>query len=89
MKSKFQLQSYGVAMRQKWGVNVELADWYLAKTGKLSRPVKVAEVNEDEIGQRYADMDAAVKRGDFPANPGFDCRFCDVSHACIFFSDRT
>jgi putative RecB family exonuclease len=51
--------------------------------------VKVAEVSEDEIGQRYADMDAGVKRGDFPANPGFDCRFCDVSHACIFFSDRT
>jgi len=89
MKSKFQLQSYGVAMRQKWGVNVELADWYLAKTGKLSRPVKVSEVSEDEIGQRYADMDAQVKAGNFPANPGFDCRFCDVSHACIFFSSRT
>jgi putative RecB family exonuclease len=89
MKSKFQLQSYAVAMRKQWGVNVELADWYLAKTGKLSRPVKVAEVSEGEIGQRYADMDAGVKRGDFPANPGYDCRFCDVSHACIFFSKKT
>lgn len=88
-KSKFQLQTYSVAMRQQWGVNVEHADWYLAKDGRLSRPVKVGEVSEDEIGQRYADMDAGVKAGRFLANPGYDCRFCDVSQACIFFSDRT
>ncbi|WP_328377029.1 PD-(D/E)XK nuclease family protein [Streptomyces sp. NBC_00440] len=89
MKSKFQLQTYAVAMRQQWGVEVERADWYLARDGRLSRPVKVAEVSEDEIGQRFADMDAGVKRGHFPANPGFDCNFCDVSHGCIFFSPRT
>lgn len=89
MKSKFQLQTYAVAMRQRWGVRVERADWYLAKTGKLSRPVKVGEVSEDEIGQRFADMDAGVKAGNFPASPGFDCNFCDVSHGCVFFSDKT
>jgi putative RecB family exonuclease len=89
MKSKFQLQTYAVAMRQQWGVKVKRADWYLAKTGKLSRPVKVDQVSEDEIGQRFADMDAGVKRGDFPASPGFDCNFCDVSHGCIFFSSKT
>lgn len=89
MKSKFQLQTYAVAMRKVWGVAVAKADWYLARTGRLSRPLTVGEVSEDEIGQRFADMDAAVKRGDFPANPGFDCRFCDVSHACVFFSTKT
>ncbi|MYX26038.1 PD-(D/E)XK nuclease family protein [Streptomyces sp. SID8381] len=85
-KSKFQLQTYSVAMRKQWGVNVEEADWYLARDGRLSRPVKVADVSEDEIGERYAAMDAGVKRGDFPANPGYDCRFCDVNYACPFFS---
>ncbi|MCT6776118.1 PD-(D/E)XK nuclease family protein [Streptomyces sp. CS7] len=89
MKSKFQLQTYSVAVRKLWGVAVTKADWYLARDGRLSRPLKVGEVSEDEIGQRFADMDAAVKRGDFPANPGFDCRFCDVSHACVFFSTKT
>ncbi|MFE5542788.1 PD-(D/E)XK nuclease family protein [Streptomyces sp. NPDC056534] len=89
MKSRFQLETYAVAMRQQWGVEVELADWYLAKNGRLSRPVKVGEVSEDEIGQKFADMDAGVKRGDFPASPGFDCNFCDVSHGCIFFSPKT
>ncbi|MER6102387.1 PD-(D/E)XK nuclease family protein [Streptomyces sp. NPDC001832] len=83
MKSKFQLQTYAVALRQQWGVSVKEADWYLAKTGRLSRPVKVEDVSEDEIGQRFADMDASVKAGNFPANPGFGCRFCDVSHACF------
>ncbi len=89
MKSKFQLQTYSVAVRKLWGVEVNKADWYLAKDGRLSRPVKVGEVSEDEIGQRFADMDAGVKAGNFPANPGFDCNFCDVSHGCIFFSART
>ncbi|MFI1530060.1 RecB family exonuclease [Streptomyces griseus] len=89
MKSKFQLQTYSVAMRKAWGVAVNRADWYLARTGRLSRPLKVGEVSEDEIGQRFADMDAGVKRGSFPANPGFDCNFCDVSHGCVFFSSKT
>ncbi|MFJ7329045.1 PD-(D/E)XK nuclease family protein [Streptomyces cyaneofuscatus] len=89
MKSRFQLQTYSVAMRKLWGVVVTKADWYLARDGRLSRPLKVGEVSEDEIGQRFADMDAGVKRGDFPANPGFDCRFCDVSHGCVFFSNKT
>ncbi|MER6382077.1 PD-(D/E)XK nuclease family protein [Streptomyces sp. NPDC001118] len=83
-KSKFQLQTYAVAMRQQWGVTVERADWYLAKDGRLSRPVKVGEVSEDEVGQRYADMDADVKAGRFPASPGYNCRFCDMAHACLF-----
>ncbi|MEV0470733.1 RecB family exonuclease [Streptomyces prunicolor] len=89
MKSKFQLQTYGVAVRQVYGVEVNDADWYLAKDGRLSRPVKLGQVSAAELGERYADMDAGVKAGRFPASPGFGCRFCDVSHACIFFSDRT
>ncbi|MFF9653068.1 PD-(D/E)XK nuclease family protein [Streptomyces sp. NPDC014622] len=86
MKSKFQLQTYGVAVRELYGVEVNNADWYLARDGRLSRPVKLDQVSADELGERYAAMDAGVKRGDFPAKPGFDCRFCDVSHACIFAS---
>lgn len=87
-KSRFQLQTYGVAVRQVYGVEVNDADWYLAKDGRLSRPVKLDQVHADELGQRYADMDAGVKAGRFPASPSYDCRFCDVSHAC-FFSTKT
>ncbi|MEV3860726.1 PD-(D/E)XK nuclease family protein [Streptomyces sp. NPDC050095] len=82
-KSKFQLQTYAVAIRKQWGTKVDTADWYLARDGRLSRPVKVGGVSEDEIGQRFADMDEGVKAGRVPAKPGYDCRFCDVAHACL------
>ncbi|MGW2713696.1 PD-(D/E)XK nuclease family protein [Streptomyces argyrophyllae] len=87
-KSKFQLQTYGIALRELYGLEVNDADWYLARDGRLSRPVKLDQVSADELGERYAAMDAGVKRGDFPASPGFDCRFCDMAHAC-FFSAKT
>ncbi|MGW5773094.1 RecB family exonuclease [Streptomyces longwoodensis] len=87
-KSRFQLQTYGIAVRELYGVEVNDADWYLAKDGRLSRPVKLDQVTADELGERYAAMDAGVKAGDFPASPGYDCNFCDVAHAC-FFSQKT
>lgn len=83
-KSPMQLQTYGLAARQVWGVEVNSADWYLAQKGRLSRPVRITTTPE-ELGERYRAMDEGVKRGDFPANPGFHCNFCDVSHKCSFF----
>lgn len=83
-KSRFQLETYAIAVRKVLGEVVNRADWYLAKDGRLSRPLKLEELREEDVAQRYVDMDAGVKRGDFPASPGFQCRFCDVSHACIF-----
>ncbi|MFH8346771.1 RecB family exonuclease [Streptomyces sp. NPDC018045] len=84
MKSKFQLETYGVATRKLFGAEVNKADWYLAKEGRLSRPVALDKVTEEGVGERYAAMDAGVKAGRFPASPDFACRFCDVSHACSF-----
>jgi putative RecB family exonuclease len=83
-KSKFQLETYKVAMEKVFNVPVNTGDWYLAKNGNLSRVVKLHEITEEQVGERYAAMDAGVKRGDFPASPGFGCRFCDVRHACSF-----
>lgn len=81
-KSRFQLQTYGVLARKVLGVRVNNADWYMAKTGGLSRPVDLTEVTEDQVATRFVNVDQGVKAGDFPAQPGFHCRFCDVSHAC-------
>ncbi|MGW6597898.1 RecB family exonuclease [Streptomyces sp. NPDC055036] len=83
-KSKFQLQTYKLLAEKALGLAVNKGDWYLAKSGGLSRPVDLSKTTEDEIGARYAEMDKSVKKGDFPAKPGFNCRFCDVSHACKF-----
>lgn len=88
-KSKFQLWTYKVAVEKQWGIPVNRGDWWLGKSGGLSRAVKLGEITEAEVGARYAAMDAGVKAGRFEANPGFDCRFCDMNHACSFSTART
>ncbi|GCD99848.1 RecB family exonuclease [Embleya hyalina] len=88
-KSRFQLETYAVAVRQEYNVPVNSGDWYLAKDHRLSRTVKLSDVSSEDVGQRYAAMDAGVKREDFMPAPGFGCKFCDVSHACDFSRQRS
>ncbi|MEU4492607.1 PD-(D/E)XK nuclease family protein [Streptomyces sp. NPDC023998] len=83
-KSRFQLETYAVLVRKALGLEANRGDWYQAKKGGLTRPVDLSEITEDEVGEKYREMDQGVKRAEFPARPGFNCRFCDVSHACAF-----
>ncbi|MGK5496378.1 RecB family exonuclease [Streptomyces sp. URMC 125] len=83
-KSRFQLEVYKVAVEKTYDVPVNRGDWYLAKSGGLSRVVRLDKVRDEEVAKRFEVMDQAVKRGDFPASPSYECRFCDVSHACSF-----
>jgi len=87
-KSHFQLETYKVAVEKLYPVEVNKGDWYMGKTGKLSRTVDLSEVTEEQVAARYVAMDQGVKAGRFEANPGFDCGFCDVSHACSFSRAR-
>lgn len=87
-KSEFQLQTYKVAVEQVYGVTVNRGDWYLGKTGKLSKTLDLSEVTEYQVAARYVEMDQGVKAGNFPASPGFHCGFCDVSHACSYSRAR-
>ncbi|MEU5187012.1 PD-(D/E)XK nuclease family protein [Streptomyces klenkii] len=84
MKSRFQLETYKTAVEQVYNVPVQRGDWYLAKSGSVSRTVKLETVTEETVGERFAAMDAGVKAGNFRPAPGFTCRFCDVSHACSY-----
>lgn len=83
-KSLFQLQTYKVAVEKQWGLEVNRGDWYLGKTGGLSKVVDLSEVTEEQVAERYVAMDQGVKAGRFEAKTGFHCNFCDVSHACSF-----
>ena len=87
-KSKFQLETYAVAVEKQFGEVVNLGDWYLGKTGNLSKRLELSEVTEEDVAARYVAMDQGVKAGNFPATTGFHCNFCDVSHACSFFRTR-
>lgn len=83
-KSHFQLETYAVAVEKQFGEVVNKGDWYFGRTGKLSRPVDLSKVTEEEVGQRYAEMDAGVKAGRFEPKPGYHCRFCPVAYACQY-----
>ncbi|MFD5308299.1 RecB family exonuclease [Streptomyces ardesiacus] len=87
-KSHFQLETYAVAVRKQFGEEVNRGDWYFGKTGKLSRPVDLSKVTEDQVAARFVEMDQGVKAGRFEAKPGYDCNFCSVSHACSYFRSR-
>lgn len=87
-KSHFQLETYKVAVEKMFGRTVNRGDWYFGKEGRLSRPVDLSEVTEEQVAARYVEMDQGVKAGRFEAKPGFHCRFCDVSHACRFSRSR-
>jgi len=87
-KSHFQLETYKVAAGKQWGLEINKGDWYLGKTGKLSRTVDLSGVTEEQVAARYVEMDQGVKAGRFEAKPGFHCQFCDVSHACQFSRAR-
>ncbi|BET51785.1 hypothetical protein RGQ21_67670 [Kitasatospora aureofaciens] len=87
-KSHFQLETYAVAVEKQFGEVVNRGDWYFGKTGGLSKPVDLSEVTEDQVAARFVEMDQGVKAGRFEAKTGFHCNFCDVSHACSFFSAR-
>jgi putative RecB family exonuclease len=88
-KSRFQLETYKVAVEKQFGLTVNRGDWYLGKTGNLSKPVDLSEVTEDQVAARYVAMDQGVKAGRFEARPDFHCNFCDVSHACSFSRSRS
>ncbi|MFE9660325.1 PD-(D/E)XK nuclease family protein [Streptomyces sp. NPDC005955] len=81
-RSAFQLQTYTVLVRKALSLKVNDADWYMAKNGKLSRPIDLKEVAEADIAHRFVEADHGINAGSFPARPGFHCRFCSVSHAC-------
>ncbi|QCX75700.1 PD-(D/E)XK nuclease superfamily protein [Streptomyces sp. YIM 121038] len=83
-RSKFQLETYAVLVRKALGVETNGGDWYMAKTGRLSRRVDLSHATEEAVGSAYAELDRGIKAGEFPARPGFHCRFCDVSHACNY-----
>ncbi|MFE8916864.1 RecB family exonuclease [Streptomyces globisporus] len=89
-KSAFQLETYKVAVEKQLGLEVNSGDWWTGKTGGLSpkKPLDLSEVTEEQVAARYVAMDQGVKAGKFEPNPGFDCGFCSVSHACSFSRAR-
>jgi putative RecB family exonuclease len=80
-----QLKVYDIALRQEYDVHADTGDFWMGKTGQTTRsPVKLAEIDDDEVASDFASMDEAVKREQFDPKPGAACERCSVAHACPF-----
>jgi hypothetical protein len=78
-----QLELYGLAVNELHDWGVEWGDYWLGKTGRLSRPVNIS-TERSHFVEWFAKMDAGVKAGDFLPNPGDACARCPVQLSCDY-----
>jgi RecB family exonuclease len=80
-RKDLQLSAYALAAREFFDWNpVRLTLHYLQNDQSVSaaRDEKQLKKVRDEIQEAAAD----IRAGDFPANPGFACRYCDYECIC-------
>ncbi len=82
----FQLGVYGVAIAKQFGVDPPASgDYWMGRSGKPTYPYDISEWTEERVTEAFAELEAGIQAGDFPANPEPDkCRFCSVAAACEF-----
>lgn len=80
-----QLELYGLALRETKDMEVKWGDYWLGKTGRTSRMIELSSQRSHFV-EWFATMDAGVKAGDFPPNPGEGCARCPVQLSCEYRS---
>ncbi|MFF3555360.1 RecB family exonuclease [Streptomyces tsukubensis] len=86
MNDTFQLDTYALALKKAHGVECETGDFWSGKTGKPSRPRKLGD-GESAVVDRFREMDAGVKSGDFTPTPSPEtCARCPMQRSCRFAS---
>lgn len=80
----FQLKTYSIAMRRKYGIDIEWGDYWMCKDGAPTAPEFLGGVPEEAVIAQYqilAEMDEGEMYG---ANIGEHCARCDVAKHCPF-----
>jgi DNA helicase II / ATP-dependent DNA helicase PcrA len=79
--NKMQLAIYQTAVKEAFNLNpVKLTHYYLEKGKKVSFKVSLKE--EEKIKKRISLMIKEIKKGEFPAKPGWNCLACDFNKIC-------
>lgn len=81
-----QLGIYGVAIEETFGYRIAEGDYFMARKGKASMPIPLANYTRQTLDTEFAGLEVAVNAGIFLASPGDNCRPCDVKHACPVFN---
>lgn len=82
----FQLGVYGIAVADRYGTEPpKLGDYWMGRSGKPTLPFDLTKWPRARVEDSFAELEAQLDQGDFPASPEPDkCKFCDVSAACEF-----
>jgi putative RecB family exonuclease len=82
----FQLGVYGVALAAQFGIDPpRLGDYWMGRTGKPTHPFQIDDWTKERVTERFHDLEAKLKAGDFPALPEPNkCMFCDVATSCEY-----
>ena len=81
----FQLAVYGVAIQDSYGVEPLVGDYWMGRAGKPTAPFDLTRWPRSRVADSFAELEARIDAGDFPATPDPDkCKFCDVSAACEY-----
>lgn len=79
----FQLAVYAVALKEMYGVDIKVGEYWMARLGKPAHPFDLTEWTREKIAARFLEMEAQLEAGEFEPKPTPDaCQFCDVAYSC-------
>lgn len=80
----FQLATYGVALADVYGLEVDTGYYWMAAKGKPTRAYDLTEWPRSRVSERFAAADEGIRAERWEPNPGKRCARCSVATACPF-----
>lgn len=82
-----QLETYKVAAKKQYDIDVNEGDFWYGVSGKASIPVDLSGVTEESLEEVYRPVYDDILAGKFDPTPDADtCNFCSVKWACPVFN---
>lgn len=88
-KGKKQLETYAALLRQKTGRKVTKGAFFMAREGRLTRPVDLSLATPGVVGKQFGDTVSALSYRTFKADKQFNCKWCVHKLNCFAFSGDT
>lgn len=81
----FQLAAYAIALGEQYGLDVEVGDYWMGRTGKPTQPYDLTDWTREAVRDKFLELQDNVSAGKFDPDPEPNrCTFCDVSYSCEF-----
>lgn len=81
----FQLGVYGLAIKELYGIEASVADYWMGKSGKPTYPYDISDWTREVVSEKFRELEDNIQAGRFDPNPDPDrCNFCDVASSCNY-----